>query len=158
MRHILFPLLLAACRPPILADSGDTADTGDTGDTADTADTADTGDTGDTADTADTGDTGDTAAPVADAGPDQMVTVGTEVTLDGSGSTASGGATLQYQWSFQAVPATSAVGDGSLHTPDVVNPTFTPDVVGDYVLSLAVYDGAAWSSPDTVTISAKGGA
>src|SRR5262249_35121397 len=41
--------------------------------------------------------------PVANAGPDQTVTVGTTVTLNGSGSTSPSG-TLTYSWAFQAVP------------------------------------------------------
>lgn len=159
MRPVLLSLLLVACLPPILADTAAVADSGDT-DTGDTSDT-DTGDTGDSGDTdtgdTDSGDTGDSdsaaAAAVADAGPDQEVKLGAEVTLDATGSSAPDGGALQYQWAIQSKPAGSAIAAGDLHTPDVARPFFTPDAAGDYTFSLAVFWNAEWSSPDMVTIT-----
>ncbi len=48
-------------------------------------------------------------APVADAGPDQSVTTGATVTLDGSGSTDADGDSLTYSWSLTSVPTGTAL-------------------------------------------------
>ncbi len=42
---------------------------------------------------------------------------------------------------------------GNAEQPDIVNPTFTPDVPGTYVAQLIVNDGVVNSQPSTVTIS-----
>ena len=89
-------------------------------------------------------------APVANAGPNQTVTVGFTVRLDGSGSTDVNGNPLTYFWSLIARPAGSAA---SLNDPTAVQPTFTADQPGDYVVQLIVNDGFVDSAPDTVTIS-----
>ncbi|MDH3249254.1 MAG: putative Ig domain-containing protein [Acidimicrobiia bacterium] len=90
-------------------------------------------------------------APVADAGLDQSTTVGTLVTLDGSGS---GDADvpaqpLAFSWSFQSRPAgsTSTLTDPGAHAP-----SFTPDVAGSYVVLLTVDDGVDIAT-DTVTVT-----
>jgi hypothetical protein len=90
--------------------------------------------------------------PVANAGPNQTVQVRTLVTLDGSGSSdPTGLLPLTYVWSFVSEPAASGA---TLSNPTIVNPTFTPDAVGDYVIRLVVTDAAGLTSaPSTVTIS-----
>jgi PKD domain len=90
--------------------------------------------------------------PIANAGPNQTAQVGTLVTLDGSGSSdPSGQLPLSYAWSFVSKPAGSAA---TLSNPAIVNPTFTPDALGNYVIQLVVTDAAGLSSaPATVTIS-----
>jgi len=94
-------------------------------------------------------------APVADAGPDQNASTLSVVTLDGSGSSdPDAGDTLTYAWTINNVPGAS--GGISLSNAAAVDPTFTPDVDGDYVFSLIVNDGAADSTPDVVTITAAG--
>ncbi len=89
-------------------------------------------------------------APVADAGDDKAASPGSAVTLDGSGSSDIKGDALTYQWYFSSIPSGSASvlsGDTS------VNPVFTPDVEGAYVIKLVVNDGINSSAADTVVIN-----
>jgi RHS repeat-associated protein len=88
--------------------------------------------------------------PVANAGPNQSVFVGTTVQLDGSHSTDVDGNLLTHKWSLLSVPANSTA---HLSDPSVVNPTFVADVSGTYVAQLVVNDGFVDSVPSTVTIS-----
>jgi probable HAF family extracellular repeat protein len=90
--------------------------------------------------------------PTAEAGPDQIISqAGATVNLNGSGSSDPDGDTLTYAWSFVSRPNGSAT---TLSDPAAVNPSFTVDREGNYVLQLVVTDshGTA-SAPDTVTIS-----
>jgi hypothetical protein len=88
-------------------------------------------------------------APVANAGPNQTVTVGTTVQLNGSGSTDVDGNPLTYQWSFLSIPTGSSA---TLSNATIVNPTFVADVPGNFVVQLIVNDGILNSTPATVTI------
>lgn len=88
--------------------------------------------------------------PVANAGPDQTVTVGTTVTLDGSASTDIDGDPLTFRWVFTALPSGSAA---TLSDPTAVRPTFVVDRAGAYTVQLVVNDGALDSIPDTVNVS-----
>ncbi len=91
-------------------------------------------------------------APVADAGPDQNVTVGDLVTLDGSGSSDPvEGDTLTYLWELTVRPDGSASTLGDATT---VAPTFVPDLPGDYTIELTVDDGNGDTDSDTVTVTA----
>jgi len=94
--------------------------------------------------------TTDNTRPTADAGPDQHVTAGQTVVLDGSGSTDVDGNPLTYTWSLVSAPAGSAA---SILTPTAVISRFTADVPGEYVAQLVVNDGALDSLPDTVLVS-----
>lgn len=87
--------------------------------------------------------------PVADAGPDQSARVGEIVTLDGSGSRDVDGDTLGYAWSFTNRPEGS---NAVLSDPGAVQPNFTLDQPGPYIVQLIVDDGTAESSA-TVTVS-----
>ena len=89
-------------------------------------------------------------APIADAGPDQAVFVGETVTLDGSQSTDADGDLLTYRWSLAARPPGSTA---ALNDPMSVNPSFSVDVAGSYVVSLTVNDGTVESLPDTLSVS-----
>jgi hypothetical protein len=88
--------------------------------------------------------------PVANAGPDQTVPLGTQVSLDGSKSADADGDALTYKWSMVSKPAGSAA---ALSDPSAVNPSFVVDKPGTYVAQLIVNDGKVDSLPDTVTIS-----
>lgn len=92
------------------------------------------------------------APPVADAGSDQSVHVGTAVTLDGSGSSDSDeNYPLSYYWQITETPAGSLT---ELWDADTVNPTFIPDVMGNYVVDLIVTDAkGAQSTSDSVLVS-----
>lgn len=92
-------------------------------------------------------------APVANAGPDQAVTAGATVTLDGSGSSDVDGNSLTYDWSFISVPNGS---QATFSNPTAVKPTFKADLAGQYIAQLIVNDGTINSAPDTVTITTTG--
>ncbi len=87
--------------------------------------------------------------PVANAGMDQNVTTTSVVTLDGSSSSDADLDTLTYTWNIVSKPTDSSA---TLSSVTVLNPTFTADVGGQYVLSLVVNDGTLDSAADTVTI------
>ena len=87
-------------------------------------------------------------APIADAGIDQSVTVGAEVTLDGTGSIDPDGNTITYNWTFLSGPEAIVLND-----PTTVTQVFTANAVGEYEFSLVVNDGTVDSEPDTVVIT-----
>ena len=89
--------------------------------------------------------------PVANAGPNQNVTAGDIVTLDGSGSSDADNDPLTYSWSLTTRPAGSVT---FIIPTNTVAPRFIPDVAGTYVAQLIVSDGIASSNPSTVTIVA----
>lgn len=91
--------------------------------------------------------------PVADAGPDDSVAVGAAYMLDGTGSSDPDGDALTYSWSLQVPEGSTA----SLDDATLVDPSFTPDVAGDYIAELVVNDGTEDSTPDSVTITATDG-
>lgn len=90
------------------------------------------------------------SAPVANAGPDQSIVVGTTVQLNGSGSTDVDGDTLTYTWSILSTPPGS---QAALSDPHAVTPTFFAESIGTYVVQLMVNDGTVDSAADTVTIT-----
>ncbi len=90
-------------------------------------------------------------APVADAGMDVTVELGSEVTLDGSNSSDPNvGDSLTYEWSITTNPGTES--EQQITGADAEMFTFVPDVVGEYVVTLTVNDGDK-SSSDTVTVT-----
>jgi hypothetical protein len=89
--------------------------------------------------------------PHADPGPARVLDLGQLATLDGSGSTVSGGRPITYNWSFSTRPAGSnAVLGGATGA----RPSFVPDVEGEYVVALVVGDGVSASHAATVTLAA----
>ena len=90
--------------------------------------------------------------PVANAGEDVSVLVNNEVTLDGNLSLDVNNDFLAYQWSFTSVPnGSSAV----LRNELTDFPSFTPDVEGEYLISLIVNDGEVDSEADSVVVIAE---
>ncbi|QDA61300.1 malectin [Hymenobacter jejuensis] len=88
--------------------------------------------------------TGVTGNPVANAGPDQTITLPTSsVTLAGAGTAASGSTITGYAWTQVSGPTTATF------TPSktVVNPSVTGLSTGTYVFSLIVTDSKTLSSP-----------
>ena len=90
-------------------------------------------------------------APVADAGKNQVVPVGTTVHLEGGGSSDANLDPLTYQWSLASRPAGSLA---ALTGEATATPTLVPDLPGTYTVSLVVHDGQVASAPDVVTIQA----
>ncbi len=91
------------------------------------------------------------AAPVANAGTNQNVTVPVTVTLDGSASSDANRDALTYLWTLVSKPTSSAAALSSTTSP---KPTFSADVAGVYVASLVVNDGALSSPVTTTTVTA----
>lgn len=88
------------------------------------------------------------APPIADAGPDQTVTSGQQVTLDGSMSTDPGSLPLTYQWTeANGIPVTltgATMAQATFTAPVVTMPT-------KLTFKLAVSDGKG-SASDTVDV------
>lgn len=75
------------------------------------------------------------SAVIANAGLDETVNINSVVSLDGSGSSSSTNTPLTYAWSFDSKPAGS---QAAFSDAAVVNPTFTPDKPGQYLIHLTV--------------------
>lgn len=88
--------------------------------------------------------------PIADAGLNQTVRVGSLVHLDGSASSDPDQKplALSYTWNQSAGSETLLFGANS------VNPNFTPQSPGAYSFALSVNDGASDSDVTTVTVDA----
>lgn len=84
----------------------------------------------------------DTTAPVADAGADLMINVGTAASFDGSGSTDNAGVT-QYTWTFT---------DGVPKTLTGQTATYTFNAGGNYTVTLTVRDAEGNSDTDTMFV------
>jgi hypothetical protein len=98
-----------------------------------------------------TAETGN-SQPMANAGPDQNVATGTEVTLDGTGSQDADGDPLNYNWTIVSMPSGSTA---ELSDPTADQPTFVADMDGTYVIELVVNDGTVDSEPVMVTVTAS---
>jgi PKD repeat protein len=80
--------------------------------------------------------------PVANAGSNQAVQLGTAVSFDGSASTDSDGTITSYAWTF---------GDGNSGTG--ATPTHTYSAVGTYTVTLTVTDNDGATDTDTMTVT-----
>jgi hypothetical protein len=89
--------------------------------------------------------------PVANAGPDQSVSVGDTVQLNGSSSRDPDGDALNFEWTLLSKPSGSAA---ALDDPTSSLPRFVADQPGAYEVQLVVDDGDSESAPDRVRITA----
>jgi PKD repeat protein len=87
----------------------------------------------------------DLTPPVAHAGSHQSVIQGTEVELDGSATSDNSGFIAEYSWSFAY--------DGSPVDIFGERPSFTFDIVGNYMITLTVADGAENLDTDYVWVN-----
>lgn len=88
--------------------------------------------------------------PIADAGNDSNVAIGSSVALDGSNSSDAENNTLSYDWNISSKPSTSSA---VLLNSTSVSSGFIADVAGIYVVQLVVTDRAADSAVDEVVIT-----
>lgn len=89
--------------------------------------------------------------PIADPGEYDPVKLGVTITLDGSNSSDPDGDAITYEWKLVQAPD----GSTSVNLGDVnqVNAFFTPDVEGEYTMSLTVSDGNHPPVTEEVTIT-----
>lgn len=87
--------------------------------------------------------------PVANAGMDQAVYVGSSATLNGSASDVDGDS-LTYHWSFLSTPSGSVA---QIADPTALTTNFIADLAGAYVLQFVTNDGTADSQTSTMTVS-----
>jgi hypothetical protein len=88
-------------------------------------------------------------APVARAGSDRGALPGSTVSLSGAASSDANGDPLSFSWTLSRPPGSVAV----LSSATTEASSFVPDLVGSYVATLVVRDGALDSAPSTVTIT-----
>jgi chitinase len=88
-------------------------------------------------------------APVARAGSDRGALPGSTVSLSGAASSDANGDALSFSWTLSKPPGSVAV----LSSATTEASSFVPDLVGSYVATLVVRDGALDSTPSTVTIT-----
>ncbi|SON52801.1 PKD domain-containing protein [Vibrio tapetis] len=89
-------------------------------------------------------------APVAKAGADQTVAKTAVVNLDGSGSSDANNDAILYEWAFVSKPANSVA---NLTGANTATPSFTADLVGEYVVSLTASDGHLKSTASNVKVT-----
>lgn len=89
-------------------------------------------------------------APTASLGANQNITTGIEFTADASGSNDPDGDTLTYSYVLTTPSGSSA----TLADDTTASPRFTPDIDGEYTLTLTVSDGTDDSAQATQVLTA----
>ena len=161
MRHFLFFILVctwifAACDDSSTSDSNDTNDTTqpdidmvdpDSGDLPHDGDSSTDPDGQDALDQEDSLELPtEPIAPVAVAGADRLVELGSTVALNGSASSDANGDSLSYLWTVTS-------GTASLNDSTSARPSFDATTLGTIDIQLVVNDGALSSSPDSLTVT-----
>ena len=93
---------------------------------------------------------GNSNSPVANAGQNQTVSVGSSATLDGSKSYDPNGYPLTYWWTIKQKPIGS---NATLSVTNPSQPTFLVDQVGKYGISLTVSSQGGVSASSTVSVT-----
>lgn len=91
------------------------------------------------------------SGPVANAGSDKTVSLGTAVTLDGSQSRL-GVNPITYSWKQESGPVIELVG------ATTAKPTFTAAVEGTYTFKMTVSDGTVTATDTVMVVATAGGA
>ena len=97
----------------------------------------------------------DNLAPTANAGSDQLIVIGTNAALNGSGSSDPESDALTYNWTILSAPAGNAA---TVSNPNDVTAGLTPTLEGAYEVVLSVSDFLGEGTPDTVEITATSAA
>ncbi|MFA0570595.1 PKD domain-containing protein [Vibrio gallaecicus] len=90
-------------------------------------------------------------APKASVKNKQTFELGTSALLDATASTDGNDDQITYEWKVVSQPENSTA---TLSNSTDAQPNFTPDLIGDYVLSLAVSDGELTSKNEYIRLSA----
>lgn len=88
--------------------------------------------------------------PIADAGPDQTVSVGTDVTLNGTGSSDADDDPILHYWTVIDPGQVSSVLSDTTATA-----VLKASTLGTYTISLVINDGKANSVADVMTVTAE---
>lgn len=95
-------------------------------------------------------------APSVVAGADVSITLGALAAVSATGTACDGEPT--YTWAVESAPVDSGIDTTDLDTSDPTAVSFAPDVVGTYVLSVAVTDATGvTSTPDYVVVTVTSG-
>lgn len=92
------------------------------------------------------------ALPISITSNNQTVKSNAVITVNGTNSYDPEKVALRYSWVLVTKPKTSTAKLLSAKSNNEIV-SFTPDIIGDYILELTVNDGVQDSKPDTVTIT-----
>jgi hypothetical protein len=89
---------------------------------------------------------------------DQSVTLGALVQLSAEARVCTDGDSPTFTWTVEAAPVESGIDSGDLDLTDPAAPTFVPDVVGTYVLSVVATDSEGTrSSAEYIAVAVGSG-
>jgi hypothetical protein len=98
------------------------------------------------------------AGPTVVGSADLSITLGTPATPTATGEVCIDGEEAILSWAVESVPVDSGIDTGDLDVSDPAAPSFVPDVVGTYVVSVTAADSTgAVSSADYIVITVASG-